>query len=251
MQIYGIIYKATNIINGKSYIGQTTKTIQVRINCHVKHALSKKTNFIFHKAIRKYGIQNFDIQKIDIAYFKQQLNEKQKYYITKFDCIKNGYNMTQGGNGGNIYQFLSEQKKLQIKQKIKQKRLKWLQNDENKNKWKMNLSIANKNNKKLINSLTGRQLSLQHKMSISNGIQNALLDDNKRDRISHRGCKKVFTQQHKHNLSKASIGKEKSQMHKKNLSKAILGKKRCCKCHKYFMKNQLINKLCKLCFIGD
>ena len=51
-----IIYKATNKINGKSYIGQTTKELDERIKGH----LNSNKNLYFHKALEKYSIDNFE-----------------------------------------------------------------------------------------------------------------------------------------------------------------------------------------------
>ena len=83
----GIIYKITNKVNGKSYIGQTRYTIEFRWKQH-QH---KKDNTYFHNAIHKYGIENFSIEileKCDI----EDLNSREIFYIAKYDTFVNGYN---------------------------------------------------------------------------------------------------------------------------------------------------------------
>lgn len=51
----GIIYRAINKINGKGYIGLTTRSLQERKDEHIKSARIESDNYYFHKAIRKYG----------------------------------------------------------------------------------------------------------------------------------------------------------------------------------------------------
>lgn len=51
----GIVYMATNILNGKKYIGQTVKTLSGRKHEHIKHALIGRYTMPFHGSIRKYG----------------------------------------------------------------------------------------------------------------------------------------------------------------------------------------------------
>jgi predicted GIY-YIG superfamily endonuclease len=55
--LYGIIYKVTNSINGKIYIGQTTKALKERIKGH--YDAHKNTKNIFHKTLKKYRFKNF------------------------------------------------------------------------------------------------------------------------------------------------------------------------------------------------
>lgn len=97
----GIIYKAVNNINGDSYIGQTIGSFQVRKNTHKYEAENDYYDIHFHRAIRKYGFDNFEwkiIEEVD----DNKLNEKEVYYIKMFDTFKNGYNSTIGGDSGYI-----------------------------------------------------------------------------------------------------------------------------------------------------
>lgn len=90
----GLIYKITNKVNNKSYIGQTRQGIQFRWNQHT----SKKDNTYFHNAIQKYGKDNFEIEILEECDV-EVLNEREIFYIAKFDTFKNGYNLTIGGDG--------------------------------------------------------------------------------------------------------------------------------------------------------
>jgi len=54
-----VIYKITNIINGKIYVGKTTRSLKDRWNRHIYDALSNRLDTHFSRAIRKYGPENF------------------------------------------------------------------------------------------------------------------------------------------------------------------------------------------------
>lgn len=94
-----IIYKITNLINNKVYIGQTVRPLQRRWNQHIIDAQNHKNEKNhFHSAIRKYGKQNFKAEVIETC-LEEQLNEKEKYWINFYDSYNNGYNSTLGGDG--------------------------------------------------------------------------------------------------------------------------------------------------------
>lgn len=90
----GIIYKITNKVNNKSYIGQTRYTLEFRWRQH-QH---KKDNTYFHNAIKKYGIENFNLEILEECSI-ENLDSREIYYISKYDTFKNGYNLTIGGDG--------------------------------------------------------------------------------------------------------------------------------------------------------
>lgn len=92
-----IIYKFTNIINGKVYIGQTSKTLDERIKGHLSKVKGGSTTHI-HNAIRKYGWNNFRAEIIDdTADCEDELDRLEKYYIAQYDSINVGYNLAPGG----------------------------------------------------------------------------------------------------------------------------------------------------------
>ena len=93
------IYKATNKITGKSYIGFDSNWPH-RKNAH-KHAAKRGSSFLFHKAIRKYGWENFEWSIIEQSdKHETLLKEKEEYYIRFYNTFyDNGYNMTYGGDG--------------------------------------------------------------------------------------------------------------------------------------------------------
>lgn len=98
----GYIYKITNNVNSKCYIGQTSKTIEDRWKEHIKTSQNEKRegyNYPLYKAFRKYGIENFSIDEIEECDISE-LNDREMYWIKYYDSYHNGYNQTLGGSGG-------------------------------------------------------------------------------------------------------------------------------------------------------
>lgn len=94
----GSIYKISNVINNKNYIGCTTKPIKERVKEHFNRCLNGTSKTKFCNSIRKYGMENFKIKLLT----KCELNEiyeKEKYFIKKYDSFKTGLNSTIGGEG--------------------------------------------------------------------------------------------------------------------------------------------------------
>jgi group I intron endonuclease len=90
-----IIYKLTNKLNGKIYIGQTVGTLHVRLLRHVSYG-----KWPIQRAIRKYGIDAFDSVIVDTAATQDELNRKEQKWIALCDCMSpKGYNLTAGGGG--------------------------------------------------------------------------------------------------------------------------------------------------------
>lgn len=97
--MYGIIYKAKNNINGNIYIGQTIQSLNSRISGHISNAFTGSI-YHFHRAIRKYGKDNFMWEVIDEADTKEELDMMEKFWIRVYDSYKGkGYNETFGGVG--------------------------------------------------------------------------------------------------------------------------------------------------------
>ena len=95
----GYIYKITNLINGKEYIGKTSLTIEERFKQHIKD--STRRDFEkrpLYDAMNKYGIENFIVEEIEQCN-NDLLNEREEYWIDYYGTFHNGYNATKGGDG--------------------------------------------------------------------------------------------------------------------------------------------------------
>jgi len=103
-----IIYKATNNVNKKCYIGQTKFNIEIRKKQH------SSNGFLLHNAIRKYGIDAFEWEVIDdTCQSKEELDEMEYHYIKQYHShiSEYGYNMTWGGDGIHGYKHTEKSKK--------------------------------------------------------------------------------------------------------------------------------------------
>lgn len=120
------IYCYTNKINGHKYVGQTNN-FKRRINEHKSCAYNKKAysyNDLIHKKIRQYGIDNFDIEVLEIIYNDNQslIDEREQYWIKELNShcrTGQGYNMTEGGQGQSGIKDYSSEEITQAKQMIK------------------------------------------------------------------------------------------------------------------------------------
>lgn len=126
------IYKITNQVNGKSYIGLTTKDrptdrySQHRyLARHPEMENSKSKNSYIHAAMRKYGLENFTFEIIEEVSENEDLNVKEQYWIAFYhtyvkDPQCNGYNLTKGGEGTQGFsrtQTIEEREKRKISNK--------------------------------------------------------------------------------------------------------------------------------------
>jgi group I intron endonuclease len=95
---YGVIYCVSNTLTGKRYVGQTTSTLSARWKgrCNGKKGIG-----ILVDAIKKYGREAFVMSQIDVAYSRQELDEKEIYHIARLRTLKahGGYNIKEGGGG--------------------------------------------------------------------------------------------------------------------------------------------------------
>ena len=93
------IYKITNLINNKCYIGKTLNTIQERWREHCSDYKKRdEEKRPLYSAMNKYGIENFKIEEIEQCN-EDIVNDREKYWIEYYSSFKKGYNATLGGDG--------------------------------------------------------------------------------------------------------------------------------------------------------
>lgn len=117
--MFGYIYKTTNLVNGKIYVGK-----------HEAAAFDTAyigSGVVFSKALKKYGKENFKCELIETADSKEDLNIREKFWIAEFKArdTKIGYNINEGGEGNPGYKHTDEAKAHMSEKK---KRYKWYHN---------------------------------------------------------------------------------------------------------------------------
>ena len=119
------IYKITNKINNKVYIGQTIRPIEQRWNRHINDALNNILDTHFARAIRYYKPENFIVEIIDTANSQDELNKKEQYWIQFYNATIDGYNETDAISkcGGNTYKSKTPEEMQKISEKIRQSKL--------------------------------------------------------------------------------------------------------------------------------
>lgn len=160
--VYGYIYKVTNLINGKIYIGQTTLGFDERYHGGIHSTHNKHLK----RAIEKYGVDNFLVEKeYDHAMTKEDLDRLEIFYIKEFKSTDPnfGYNKTTGGGS---YTFTQE-----VKNKISQAKKGTIVSEETKQK----LSQIRKGSG---NSRFGITLSEEQKAKISKSVSEAIIGEN-------------------------------------------------------------------------
>lgn len=105
-----IIYMATNLVNGKQYVGQTINSLEQRKGEHIRRSSINNANLYFHNALRKHGAGSFEWDVLDECSTLERLNMLEVFYIGFYDTFGNGYNLTAGGNNA----MCSEETKLKL-----------------------------------------------------------------------------------------------------------------------------------------
>lgn len=101
----GYIYKITNLINQKAYVGKTINSIEERWKEHKKEAMRQRAeNRPLYKALNKYGVENFSVELVEEVDVKN-LSEREIYWIGYYHTYTEGYNATLGGDGKILYDY--------------------------------------------------------------------------------------------------------------------------------------------------
>lgn len=165
-----IIYKITNLKNGKIYIGQTIKSLKERWRLHKFCSMhpEKYADTRLSRAIRKHGLENFTIEEIEKCENLDLLNEREVYWITFYNTIKTGYNVLHGGKNSKHSE--------ESKQKISKANFGRKFTEE----WKINIS----NSKKGQVSRRGFKMPDHVKTALLKANKNKVLSEEHKNKIS-------------------------------------------------------------------
>ena len=207
----GYVYEFYCKISHKYYIGQTMRSMNVRVKEHLKKA-EKSTRNHFHNALHKYGIENFEIQilhtvkKETHAELVEELNLLEILEIKSHNSLENGYNSNSGG------------KRYILSQKLRDILSESHKGIEFSEEHIRHLSEANLGNPNLINSLKGRVVTEETRKKISESVKKSYTDEHKKKTsAAHKG--KIVSDTQKEKLREANLGKKHSEETKKKLSK--------------------------------
>jgi group I intron endonuclease len=210
------IYLSENKINKKFYIGQTNFSLKQRKKKHEK--IAKYSNTHFHRALCKYGFENFEWKILDKAKTQKELDNLEIKYIFEFNSIKNGYNMTQGGLGG----VPNDEVKEKISQANKGRPSKY-KGIPRSNETKQKISVSSKGRKNL-------SWTKNRKTKFKNIMIGHIVSDVTRRKIGLKNkgrCLGALTQEHKNKISKKLKGVKKPLRtieHSKRISDSKKGK---------------------------
>lgn len=95
------VYKITNTINNKIYVGYSSLSIEHRWRQHKAHALKTSSNRKFYNAIRKYGVNVWEIELLTSVDTVNEAKIQEIKFIELYNSYVTGYNSTKGGDGNN------------------------------------------------------------------------------------------------------------------------------------------------------
>jgi group I intron endonuclease len=205
-EIYGIIYCATNLINKNKYVGQTIKNLNDRWHQHKYQALNYNSQIYFHRAIRKYGEENFSVEILDYAYSSEELNQKEEDWIYILNTLNEGYNLTTGGSQ---CEHSEKTRYLKSLSQIKRHQLKPLSEESKK-------LIGMKNSKKL----KGRKQSAERIEKNRLSHLNIKPSEETKEKISRSLQNHEVSEETREKLRKAHNGRKQSEetINKKRLA---------------------------------
>jgi group I intron endonuclease len=204
-----VIYKVTNLLDGMIYVGQDTKNRDTYYG----------SGLLIKRAISKYGKQNFKREILEHCKTKEQLNEREVFWIRELKAIENGYNICKGGQGQNTDE---------VKKRFSESR-KGVNNSMfgRKHTDRVRKIISEKNK--------GRKWTAERKQRASESMLNRNFSEEKKQEISKKISEKLKgrpkSKEHREKLSKANLGKtsprkgvKMSEESKKKLSESTKGR---------------------------
>jgi len=194
------IYKITNIINNKCYIGSSVDIVGRWYHHKTTLKFNKHHSIKLQRSYNKYGSDNFKYEIVEECE-TELLLIREEYYINLFDCYNNGYNFSIPSNCVMLGRHHSEETKEILREKSKG------------NKNRLNMTFSDESKKKISDKLKGRKLSDETKLNMSKGQKNRIYSDEDLKKITEINKSRIgipLSDEHKLKLSLAKVGKKQS-----------------------------------------
>lgn len=207
--MYGYIYKTTNLLNDKIYIGKKKGEFTEKYKGSGKY---------LKNAINKYGIENFIVEIIEYCETLEEQNEKEKYWITYYrNQNVEMYNISDGGDGGNTFAELADIDRQKRIQKLKE------------NSYFANLTSEQQKQIHQKGWITRRQngkdkYTIEQKQRMSNSHKGIHMKAETKQKLSKVNKGKHLTDEHKQKIGKSNKGRIRSIQTRLNMSIGRKGK---------------------------
>ena len=214
--MYYYLYKITNLLNNKVYIGQSNKEKE-RWRQHKYFGRNpEKTGQYIHRAMNKYGIDNFSYEVMAMCLTSEDANETEIILINQYNSRNNdyGYNIAPGGEAAWNRGLPSEQQPMYGKKQSDffKQRMSEVHNGKkcppHTDEWKLNQSKI----------MTGRIITDEWKEKIAIANKDKIVSKETKQKISIANKGKILTESHKDKISKSNLGKVISEEAKIKLS---------------------------------
>lgn len=208
------IYKITNTINGKCYIGKAVN-VEVRLR---QHKTGYHSNIHLQSSIKKYGIDKFKFELLEEC-TRDKLSERERYWIKYYNSFgSGGYNLTEGGDGGNFKYYTYEQRSKMLK----------------------GHKVSDETRRKISESHKGRKMSEESKKRMSEShkgikpwntgikLEGLALESvrsgqrNRRERELREDIHYHHTEETKNKISESRKGMKFTDEHRKHISEAVI-----------------------------
>lgn len=195
------IYKITNKLNNKCYIGQSIN-IENRFEEHKKYK-SHSSRYL-HNSIKKYGEENFSFEIIELCK-KEDLSTREIYWIDFYNSIfPHGYNLTKGGDGGNTFKYRTTEQMKETRKKIS-----LATKGEKNGFYGKHHSEKTKENLRQIN--LGKTLSKETKKKISETLKDHFVSDLTKEKIRTATKKQWLNNDYKNLMKTINLGNKYAQ----------------------------------------
>ena len=220
----GCIYKITNTVNGKAYIGQTIHNINER----VRHHFNGHGNRILKNAIKKYGADIFVVEVLHDNIDDELLNIYEIESIKKYNTLRpSGYNLTSGGDSGKRSAETCRKisKSLTGKKLSKSHRESLSRSRKGKPPSNKGKKASKELRQKLSEAHKGIYPSEETRRKMSQASTGRKHTEATKRKLSEQRKGKSLSKEHRQKLSEAHKGKSLSVEHRKKLSESLTGRK--------------------------